>query len=243
MKHSLYTPKNPEVCQIINCIGYIELFEDDHLDGWFGMFPNGSSNLTISLNDKEPICCHNSKGLSLLHASCNSPVAIKRAKSLKFINIQFKPYGLYSLKGIPITELQKTSMTLDLLFSPSESEELLDRVYSSHTLLAKFTEVEKFLSHHITQGLLDDRLPFAVSLIKELKAPSIDFLSNAVCLSTRRFRELFSEHTGLSPAFYKKIVRFNKASHQMTENPNTPLTDVALSNFYYDQSHFIKDWS
>ncbi len=242
MKLSLYKPKHPKVNHIVDCIGYVELSEDDSLDGWFGLFPNGSSNLTISLNDQEPVCYHNNQGKSLIYTSWNSPVALKRTKSLKFINVQFKPFGVYSLKGIPMNELQNTSMSLDLFVSQSGSDELLDRIYRSPTLTDQFLEVEKFLSTHIKHTLWDERLPFVVSLIKKLDSPSVDFLSDAVCLSTRRFRELFSAHTGFSPGFYRKTVRFNKASAQMVKQPNLSLTEVALANYYYDQSHFIKDF-
>ncbi|MFY0689275.1 MAG: AraC family transcriptional regulator [Cyclobacteriaceae bacterium] len=242
MKQLLYKPKSLKVRQVVECMGYVELSEHDSTDGWFGLCPNGTSNLTISLSDQDQICYHNNKGKLLLYSSCTSPVALKRTKSLKFINIQFKPFGMYCIKGIPMHELQNTSMTLDMFISSSWVEELLDRLYTAPNLLARFVEVEKFLFNIINPDLWDERMPHAVALIKKLDTTNIDELSSAVCLSSRRFRELFSTHTGFSPGFYKKTVRFNKASVLMANHSGLSLTEIALANYYYDQSHFIKDF-
>ena len=241
MKHAIYTPQDPKVSKIINCMGFVELDAHDKSDGWFGLFPNGSSNLTISLNDK-PVTYSNNKGLALLFPYWNSPVALKKSESLSFINLQFKPFGLYSIKSIPATEFQNVSLTLDIFFTRGESEELLDRIYSLTSLSAKFMELEKFLSSHIDLNSIDNRIHHTVALLKSSNPQAIDDLSDEVCLSPRRFRELFSERIGFSPSFYKKIVRFNNAVKQMAAKHNTNLTDVALENSYYDQSHFIKDF-
>ena len=80
MKNFLYTPISNEIRQIISCIGYVEMSDTDHDEGWFGIVPNGTSNLTISLNEEESVHYHNNQGKSLLFASWNSPVAIKRDK-------------------------------------------------------------------------------------------------------------------------------------------------------------------
>ncbi|MTI40891.1 helix-turn-helix domain-containing protein [Fulvivirga lutimaris] len=241
MKQAVYFPKNPVVKQVINCMGYVEMSPEDIIEGWLGLFPNGSSNMTISLND-DPVHYHKNKGQSLIFASWTNPVALKRTKTLKFINLQFKPIGLYCLKAIPMSELQNTSLTLDVFFSRSENDELLDRIYTCQSLKAKFATIERFLSAKINPELFDDRLKLALSLIKKTDAPSMDYLSDAVCLSSRRFRELFSTHTGFSPSFYKKVVRFTRATKQMMQHQHTSLTDVALENSYYDQAHFIKDF-
>jgi AraC-like DNA-binding protein len=241
MKSELYTPKNPKVSHIVNCIGYVEMSVTDSHEGWFGLFPNGSSNLTFSLRD-DTIQYDKEKGHAILYASYNSPAALKKTSSLKFINVQFKPFGLYSLKAIPMYELKNTSLTLDTFFSDRESEELLDRLYHANELADKFWEVETFLSERINANLFDDRLNFALSLIHKSPSQTMDSLSKSVCLSPRRFRELFSDQTGFSPSFYKKIIRFTKATRQMSKHPDIPLTQVALTNGYYDQAHFIKDF-
>jgi transcriptional regulator GlxA family with amidase domain len=71
---------------------------------------------------------------------------------------------------------------------------------------------------------------------------TMDTVSNEVCLSNRRFRELFTQHTGFGPNLYKKLMRFNRATSQLNRFPQASLTEVAVSNDYFDQSHFIKDF-
>ena len=67
-------------------------------------------------------------------------------------------------------------------------------------------------------------------------------LSDLVCLSSRRLRKLFSEQTGFSPGYFKKLSRFNSATKQLEKEDFDKLSDVAFDNKYYDQAHFIKDF-
>ena len=147
------------------------------------------------------------------------------------------------IKGIPMTELQNTTLTLDLFFSPSDIDILLDRIYSSPDLNTQLLVLEGFLLKHLKQDLFDERIPHIITLLKNSHNYSVDQISNAVCLSPRRLREIFCKQTGFSPAFYKKTMRFNKACSQLVENQDVSLTDVAYANNYFDQSHFIKDFS
>ena len=55
-------------------------------------------------------------------------------------------------------------------------------------------------------------------------------------------RNLFDNLVGISPKYYAKITRFNKAAQAMDRNPEAPLTHTALDHGYYDQAHFIKEF-
>ncbi len=242
MKQRLYFPKDLALQKVVQCIGYVEMTESDKPDGWFGILPNASSNMTLSLDDTGAISYHDGSGPGLFYTCWNAPVALKKDRNLRFINVQLKPYGLYYLRGCPVHELQNTSMDLDLFFSKSESEELFDRVFEATTLLEKFRQVERFLARHVNIELFEERISSAVFLLKKENSTDLNSISDTICLSPRRFRELFSERVGLSPAFYKKIMRFHRACRQIQDGKISSLTDVAYANNYYDQSHFIKDF-
>ena len=218
-------------------MGQIELTPDDNLDGWFGLFPNGSTNLTISLNE-DPVIYLDKRGDCLLYPSWDKPAAIKRQQSLTFINVMFKPHGLYLINGIPASEYRGSSYMADCIFSPQDISQIKDKLLSCTNLVQRFVVMEKFLIGKFRNDLVDPRVDFAIKAYNH-KDWDLNSMSDKVCLSPRRFRELFSNRTGFSPVYYKKLVRFYKSSNQIN---GKSLTEVALSNGYFDQSHFIKDF-
>ena len=237
MKRSIYKPQHPLLSRAVSCIGQIELTPKDSDDGWFGLLPDGSSNLTISLGD-EPVTYFNKSGMSLIYASWSSPAAIKRSGSLKFLNVMFKPNGLHLVSGIPASEYPNLTLNPDCIFPKSEIDLLRESLLECMDNQKRFFLIERFLAKKLNENLFDDRL---TATLKLLDKPSmgLDQLCDYACLSPRRFRELFRNQTGYSPMFYKKIMRFNQAARQIN---STSLTDIALSNGYYDQSHFIRDF-
>lgn len=236
-----YFPKDLKVRQVVNFMGYVEILPDDVTDGWFGLLTNGTTNITISLGSSD-VEYNNSKGNSLLFTSYSLPTALKKKKGMKFLQLQLKPFGFYYLKQMPSTDLCNKILTLDTFFKSSECEMLLDKLLSSSSPEKIFETMESFLSERLDLDRFDNRLPYSISLIKKQQDIGLDHLSDAVCLSPRRFRELFRNMTGLSPSYNKKVVRFKSASKQMEQAPNIPLTQIALANNYYDQAHFIKDF-
>ena len=241
MKGNLYKPKNPGVAMAVCCMGLIEMEKIDDCNGWFGLIPNGSSNLTITLNE-DSLAYHNKEGKALLYASCKSPVALKKTKSLKFVNVQFKPYGLYYFTGIAQTNFPNEILSLGDIFSRLEHDELLGRIYDSKSTLDIFETIEQFLADRIKTHLFNDRVNHAVLLMKSNLKISIRELSEELCLSTRRFREIFHATTGFSPSYIRKIERINQSLNKLAFFPGKSLTHVALEHHYFDQSHFIKDF-
>jgi AraC-like DNA-binding protein len=221
-------------------MGYVEMCAGDNLDNWFGLLPNGTSNLTLSLNNS-PIDYKSCSGKYVLYVPPSISEGIKPSQNLTFINLQLRPFGLFPLLGIPLQEFNFKPVSLDAVFTTTESDNLIDQLHHCKTIREKFLHVEKFLLDRINTDLLDNRVIQAATIMKATST-GMDSLSNEVCLSNRRFRELFSYHTGFSPNFFKKLMRFNRATSDLAKTPVTSLTDVALSNGYFDQSHFIKDF-
>lgn len=63
-------------------------------------------------------------------------------------------------------------------------------------------------------------------------------ISEAASLSSSYFQRLFQKHLGISPQRYIQSLRIDKAKEMIAQG--IPLTEVAISTGFYDQSHFIK---
>lgn len=70
---------------------------------------------------------------------------------------------------------------------------------------------------------------------------NIHSLANRYGMSSRYLRKIFTNYSGLSPILFSKISRFQKSLQMVIKN-DQPLTAIAYSCGYFDQSHFIKDF-
>ena len=240
MIQRIYIPKDFKLRQVVNFMSYVEFMPEDHVDGWTAIFPNATSNLLISLHDSVSI--NQTEIYHSIGISCSSTVAFNPKIRMKFITVQFNSYGVYYLKSIPVYELHNSLSPLDLFFKPSEIDSITNQLREPGSIAQKFECLELFLAQRIEIQNFDKRLPYAIASLKSQKHIRIDELSEAVCLSSRALLKLFNKYVGMSPAYYKKIARFNLAANLILNHPNTSLTSIALACGYYDQAHFIKDF-
>jgi AraC-like DNA-binding protein len=61
-------------------------------------------------------------------------------------------------------------------------------------------------------------------------------------LARRQFERRFKHTTGFSPAFFQRLVRFQRSYRMLENGTATSLTDMAHTCGYFDQSHFIRDF-
>jgi len=99
-----------------------------------------------------------------------------------------------------------------------------------------------FISKKMGFPEVDPRLHYALQLLNSENSISIDTLSQSLCISNRGLQKLFKKHIGMSPAYYRKIIRFNKATQLLSSDSNSSLTEISYACGYFDQAHFIKDF-
>jgi AraC-like DNA-binding protein len=62
-----------------------------------------------------------------------------------------------------------------------------------------------------------------------------------VCLGIKQFERIFSKYVGVNPKKFASIVRFQNVL-QTNSKGKRRLSQIAVYNGYYDQSHFIHDF-
>ncbi|WP_422860254.1 helix-turn-helix domain-containing protein [Flagellimonas sp. S174] len=235
----LYIPNSHQLRQVINFFSYVEFQERDSSEDWLSIFPNATTNMAICLGDKmEFPTGHGDNGVSIV---CTSIANLRVATKLRFVTIQFNSYGLYAFKGIPMHEMYNSHVDLEMLFKPSECEVIRNELSESNSTDEVFEKMESFMTNKLKNSVIDPRMPYSIALLSQNKY-SMDDVSGKICLTPRGFRKLFSNQIGFSPAYYRKITRFNRAAFQINTFHGLSLTEIAYQNGYYDQSHFIKDF-
>lgn len=70
----------------------------------------------------------------------------------------------------------------------------------------------------------------------------LDWLAGQTNLSTRQFRRLSLQLTGLSPKYLARVLRFRHARELRASQPHESWTSIAHQAGYFDQAHLIRDF-
>lgn len=239
MMSSLYLPNSQGLKGLVRFYGIMNINSKDTANHWLNLFPNCTTNICIHLDNGIP-------NEALLNRNTISTSCIRTAnfyisKAFNAINIQFEPYGLYLLTGIPMKQFVNSSCTIDTFFKASAIERLYSQLSEISNEADIVSIIDGFLMDQLTRKRSAKRVAAATSLIAHGRH-NMDKLTHHLNISNRGIRKLFSQSLGISPHHFSKLKRFNKATQIIASDAKTSLTSIALDLGYYDQAHFIKDF-
>lgn len=106
-----------------------------------------------------------------------------------------------------------------------------------HNTLASYSLDKKFSSKDNLGSYVRDQI---INSAGQISLESISFETQ---YSTRYLSSALNDKVGVCPKTFSKIIRFQNAVQLIDSDPHMNLTQIANVNGYYDQSHFIKDFS
>jgi len=209
--------------------------------------PNGLMELMFYLGNR-PVALDSNRhlmGSSVLSGQQKGYYDLVVSGKVSLFSISFKPQGACMFFDMPINEFFDQSIPLNFLVKDAAAE-LESGLYEATTFEVKIGIVEKFLLNRLKKCGKEyelKRISHTVDLINQSKgAVEIDELSSAACLSRKQLERTFSNFIGTSPKQFLKTVRFQNSLHEKHKNGNQPLTELAYSCGYYDQSHMINEY-
>jgi len=246
-----YIPSFP-LSEYINSFIYYEGYNPDHNIDRF--LPDGNTEIVIDLTGeaqyiydnetlKEIQACHN----VWVSGIRTEPISIPSGKHSKMLIITFKKGMAYPFYPLPLNELTDYVVDADLIFG-KEIINLREKLLGAKTVDKLFLLIEKFLfnigRNTINKNVNSKCVEFAVSTI--LNNPSelcLYDLSDKIGYSQKHFISLFKKQVGLTPKSYLKIIRFQKTIQDIESQSIVDWNSIAYKSGYYDQAHFINDFT
>jgi AraC-like DNA-binding protein len=171
---------------------------------------------------------------------------IKVYGKLFLFSVYFYPEGLSMFLDLPLNELFNQVIPLRYLLK-DETDCFEEELQNAQSFENKVAIAEKFLINRLKKNKKRYEFPrinHGIRLINKTRGQvDIDRLASECCLSRRQFERIFSNIIGTTPKQFLKIVRFQKAVHDKSVNPEVSLTNLAYSCGFYDQSHMISDFT
>lgn len=159
------------------------------------------------------------------------------------VAVVFYPDGLSPFIKDPLIEFTGLIVDLELVFGQA-IKEIQEKILEANSNENRISLIEHFLLCQLKtkENQFNNDIRYAVSQMQLNTKTSILKLASDINMSKRNFERKFLEKVGLSPVFYNRIVRFQKAFKLINQQKKFSFTELAYLSGYYDQSHFIRDF-
>ncbi|OJJ16136.1 hypothetical protein BKI52_35815 [marine bacterium AO1-C] len=158
----------------------------------------------------------------------------------KALGIIFSPLGIYQTYGISPKELVHPNAIDQYFFD--HTTEFLQIVEASYNSCLPLDEIIHFFKRNASCNPLPPIISnFLKAVQKHLYQPiEIQKITQELSFGVKHLIATFKDVVGLTPHKYLQLIQLNQAIHMMKLFPDRKLTQIALENGFYDQSHFIR---
>ena len=201
------------------------------------VIPDGCIDIIINLSE------NSYAKTSSIVGTMTKPIFAELKNCVNFIAVRFKPGGYLHFFNIPAHELTDKIVPFEML-STKNSYSLIERVVLEKHIGRKLELFQNYLENLlIINDKNDSTIKHALYNILEKKGNiSISELSKNVNISQRQLCRKFENWIGINPKCFCRIIRFQTIIH-LLKNSKFDLLSTALDGGYYDQSHFIHEFS
>lgn len=162
-------------------------------------------------------------------------ITINYTEDTEVIAVRFHPIALNSLCDFNIGNILNRTASMELNDFGLNKQKITDLFNSSREELIRYFD-NHFL-RLIEQIKINEKLKTAFDIIeKTAGTEQILNISDTLGYSPRHIHRLFNSLLGLSAKDYSRIVRFRKMLPFLKEHKSF------LSLYYYDQSHFLREF-
>ncbi len=159
------------------------------------------------------------------------------------IGIEFYPHGAYPVFGIPMIEMTNRFLPADLLYS-RWGRDFCEILPGLKSLKAKTDYIQDQLAGMLRKRNIQNRVVgYCVASLKSTEGlTTISDLERQTGYTRRYLEMLFRDHVGVSPKVLAGIFRFQKFYRKWAyRRPYDEVKDE-LYDYYFDQSHFSKEF-
>ena len=157
--------------------------------------------------------------------------------------VQFHHCGFFPFADIKLKDYQNKPIPLNMVFK-EEGNLIETQILNAGSTKERIKIIEDFLLNRLFESKnIDKIISTAVDTILTVNGNlSITDLSQANGITRRQLLRKFQSKIGINPKQLSKIIKIQAALKELMMETKPKLTNVAYSNDFYDQSHFIKEF-
>jgi AraC-like DNA-binding protein len=158
--------------------------------------------------------------------------------------IKFRPGGFQPFLGRPLADVTDTVLPAEKLWGPPAAA-LAERMAGTSGVDRRVALVEEFLRErwpapdpqvHFVQRIV-------AALLHDRTITRVDDVTDVFNINPRTLQRLFQRYVGVSPKWVLRRYRLHEAAAALAREQHRPWAEVAAELGYFDQSHFIRDFT
>ena len=158
------------------------------------------------------------------------------------IVVEFSPGGAYRFFHIPLNEIKNQIHPLTDILG-TVAKQLEQQISNVESVKGKVALLQQFLLKQLSLQQEDPIFEYCISKIIASKGKiTITELEKKTGYSSRWLNIKFKDNLGVSPKNLSSIVRFNQYYNAAANNAELTFMKNEFYDFYYDQSHFLKEF-
>lgn len=181
---------------------------------------------------------------SIIIGQITRHIKLKPIAGTRLIGINFKPYGLFNMFGIEPGSFTDSAVLSKAFFGESKTEDVIQQLKKASSHQEIVAIIEEFL---IQAMKYFDGYPASYfdsivdTMIADQGMSKIEeYLSEN--MKIRSLQRYFHQVIGINPKLFTQILRHKFILHKFYENTDIKWCDAAFNGFYYDYSHFSRDF-
>ncbi|GAA5130259.1 helix-turn-helix domain-containing protein [Pseudonocardia adelaidensis] len=156
--------------------------------------------------------------------------------------IKFRPAGFQPFLRRPLSDLTDAVLPAEELWGPAAGD-LADRMVAAPG--RRIALVEEFLRERLPPHDPQVELVQTVvaALLHDRTIARVDDVTEMFGINPRTLQRLFQRYVGVSPKWVLRRYRLHEAAAVLAREQHRPWAEVAAELGYFDQSHFIRDFT
>jgi AraC-like DNA-binding protein len=158
--------------------------------------------------------------------------------------VKFRPGGFRPFLGRAVAQIADQRLALGEVFGTA-GEELVHQVRRATEAALRAATAEAFLLARLPQA--DAGVERAAALVAAVAADpallTVDALAAQAGMDKRALQRLFQQYVGVGPKWVIKRYRMHEAVARLQAGDAGSLAQLAFDLGYFDQAHFIKDFT
>jgi AraC-like DNA-binding protein len=211
--------------------------------------PNGNIKLTVSYQNGIVAAINGKTFASKEHdvtltGLIDVPVILDAEEDIatETIGIEFNPQGAYQFFHFALGEIQNQIYSLTDLMQ-NIGKQLVEEINNTTSVQQKIIVLQQFLLKQLSLRNKDLIFEYCIEKITASKGRiTVKELEKKTGYSSRWLNMKFNEKLGVSPKNLSSIIRFKQYYQSLISGNEKSFFKKDFYEFYYDQSHFIKDF-
>lgn len=211
------------------------------------ILPSGAMQLLVNLHEDELRTygshggpARRTRGATLAGAFVDH-FEIDTAEQRAIVGVAFHPGGAYPFLKMPADDLHGSEAELGDVWG-RDGAVLRERLLECASPQARLAVLDAMLLARAVHPLRRD--PAMLRAIAGLeRGEAVAAVGEGLGLSPRRLIDRFSAQVGMTPKRFARVRRFQRVLALLTSGRAPPWAELALQCGYYDQAHFIHEFT